>query len=197
MRVAFVPSPPFLLPGLGGGTADLAAACREAAGRLHDPVTVLAPASQPGPVTGSVDATPWGATGLPADDPLPLGLAVGAALLEGRQPRLVGTTGEAMQTTGDLLVVGDGTAKRTEKAPGHLDPRAEGFDAQVLAALTAGDPQSLAALDADLAAELWAGGVPAWRSAAASLPVGSWDAEVLWSGAPYGVFYAVAVWVRR
>jgi hypothetical protein len=34
------------------------------------------------------------------------------------------------------LVVGNGSAKRTEKAPGHLDERAEAFDEAVRAALT-------------------------------------------------------------
>ncbi|UMG91169.1 hypothetical protein [Nocardioides sp. TF02-7] len=55
-----------------------------------------------------------------------------------------------------VLVVGNGSAKRTEKAPGHLDERAEAFDAAVGAALLAPDPAALAALDERLAAELWA-----------------------------------------
>ena len=46
----------------------------------------------------------------------------------------------------------NGSAKRTEKAPGHLDERAEAFDAALGASLRAGEPQ----VDAALAEELWA-----------------------------------------
>jgi hypothetical protein len=43
--------------------------------------------------------------------------------------------------------MGDGSARRSEKAPGHLDPAAAPFDAAVAAALAAGDTTALAALD--------------------------------------------------
>ena len=93
-----------------------------------------------------------------------------------------------------LLVVADGTAMRTIKAPGHFDERAEAFDAAVVAALRAGDPEALGALDAALAAELWVAGLPAW-TAVSRLP-GPWRAEVLYADAPYGVGYVVATWAR-
>ncbi len=35
-------------------------------------------------------------------------------------------------------MVGNGSAKRTEKAPGHFDERAEAFDAELGASLRAG-----------------------------------------------------------
>ncbi|MDO9494544.1 MAG: hypothetical protein Q7J48_02475 [Nocardioides sp.] len=54
-----------------------------------------------------------------------------------------------------MLVVANGTATRTEKAPGHLDERAAGFDDDLRAALTT-DPRLLADLDVRLAGELWA-----------------------------------------
>ena len=57
-----------------------------------------------------------------------------------------------------LLVVGDGAATHTEKAPGYLDERAGPFDDAVAAALAAADPAALAALDPTLAAGLWAAG---------------------------------------
>ncbi len=42
-------------------------------------------------------------------------------------------------TTGaNVLVVGNGSAKRTEKAPGHLDARAHAFDETLGAALRSG-----------------------------------------------------------
>lgn len=193
MRIAFVPSAPFLLPGFVP-PAEVAAACAAAVAFLGPVVTVVGPAEVDGPVTGTVDPTPWGAPGEPASDPLPLPLAVGASLLS-RPAALVGVRGSLVLPAGDLLVVGDGTARRTEKAPGHLDPRAEGFDAQVVAAVEAGSPSALLALDPSLGAELLAAGVPVWRAVASVLD-GSFDVDVLYVGAPYGVGYVVATWSR-
>lgn len=197
MRVAFVPSAPFLLPGLGGGPADLRSACLLAVGTLDGPVTVLGAAPVDGPVRGSVDATPWGAAGTPTPDPLPLALAVGASMLQGREHSLLGVAGGEVELTGSVLVVADGTATRTEKAPGHFDPRAEAFDVQVSRALAAGDPDALLALDPALAGELWVGGLATWQAAARALRGRRWRGQVHWAGAPYGVFYAVATWVER
>jgi hypothetical protein len=67
---------------------------------------------------------------------------------------LVGDPDEAVP---GLLVVAGGSAKRTEKAPGAFDERAEAFDSALGKALAAGDLEALAAIDLDLAAELWAG----------------------------------------
>jgi hypothetical protein len=92
-----------------------------------------------------------------------------------------------------LLVMGDGSARRDIKAPGYLDERAAGFDASVVAALGSGDPAALAAVDAELGAELLAAGVPAWL-AAADLLTGSYTASVSYDAAPYGVSYFVASW---
>lgn len=190
MSIAFVPSAPFLLPGFRAPD-DLLAACRTAVAHLGPDVTVVGAAEADGPVTGTVDPTPWGAPGAPADDPLPLSLAVGATLL-GRPAPLVGVASR-LDVTGDLLVVADGTARRTEKAPGHLDPRAEGYDAQVVEALASGDPAALAALDPALGAELLAAGVPVWRALAASLS-GTFEAQIAYAAAPFGVGYVVATW---
>lgn len=95
---------------------------------------------------------------------------------------LVAAVGAAVVESGEsgVLVVGNGSARRTEKAPGHLDHRAEAFDAALRT--------SFAGIDADLAAELWAdtaclGGLPPLN-----------EAEVLYDAAPFGVQYWVAVW---
>ncbi|MGI5129194.1 hypothetical protein ACQEVB_20480 [Pseudonocardia sp. CA-107938] len=96
---------------------------------------------------------------------------------------------------GGLLVVGDGSAKHTERAPGHLDERSAAFDDQVAAALAAADVDALAGLDADLAAELWASGRAPWQVLAGAAG-GGWQGELLYSGAPFGVGYHVAVWRR-
>src|SRR5439155_21636114 len=118
--------------------------------------------------TGSVDAAPFGAPGSPVPDPLPLPLAVGAALLADRPHRLLAVDGSAIALPPDvdLLVVGDGTAKRTEKAPGHFDARALGYDEAVVAGLGSG---ALPDLDVELGHELLVSGLEVWRTVAASL----------------------------
>lgn len=96
-----------------------------------------------------------------------------------------------------LVVMGDGSARRSTTAPGYLDPRAEPFDATVAQALRDGDGEALADLDEALGAELLAAGVPAWRAAGALLAGGSYDAELLYADAPYGVGYFAAAWTAR
>jgi hypothetical protein len=193
VRVAFVPSAPLLLPALGGGPDDLRSACQQAISVLQGDVVVVGGAAPTGWRAGSVDATPFGVPGLPARDPLPLPLAVGAALLGDRPHRLLAVDGSAvtLPADADLLVVGDGTAKRTEKAPGHFDARAEGYDAVIVEGLAAG---LLPDLDVDLGRELLVGGLDAWRTVAASVS-GTFAGEVLYAGAPYGVGYVVATWI--
>ena len=69
-----------------------------------------------------------------------------------------------------LLVLGDGSARRSAAAPGYLDERAEPFDTIVEQALRDGDLPALAALDPDLARDLLAAGRPAWQALAGALP---------------------------
>jgi hypothetical protein len=154
---------------------------------------------------------------------LPLGLLVGSWLLESLTVTVpvtgysIASAGLADRSTSDsdrdpvidtligaarsarlvLVVLGDGSARRTERAPGFIDERAAAFDDGVLAALTSGDPVALADLDADLGAELLAAGVPAWQAAAAAMQGGEFDAEVSYFGDPFGVSYPVATWIRR
>ena len=95
-------------------------------------------------------------------------------------------------TTGDgdsgVLVVGNGSAKRTEKAPGHLDERARAFDDALGAALRAGD---LSDVDLSPAAELWAsvGAIEDLRD----LLHGE-TATVDYDDDPFGVQYWVMRW---
>ena len=96
-----------------------------------------------------------------------------------------------------LLVLGDGAATHTAKAPGYLDERAAGFDDAARKALAAADPVALLGLDADLATQLLAAGRAAWQVlAGAALATGSWSGQLLYSAAPYGVGYHVALWER-
>jgi hypothetical protein len=72
-----------------------------------------------------------------------------------------------------LLVMGDGSARRSLKAPGHLDPRAEPFDADVEQAVRAGRLGALLELDEVLARDLMATGRPAWQVLAGAMPNGA------------------------
>ena len=96
-----------------------------------------------------------------------------------------------------LLVMGDGSARRSTSAPGYLDERAAGFDASVATALAHADATGLAALDAQLGAQLLAAGVPAWHAAARLLDGGDNAGTVAYEGAPYGVGYFAAQWLPR
>jgi hypothetical protein len=96
------------------------------------------------------------------------------------------------------MVLGDGTTRRTERAPGAFDPRAEPLDGAVEAALAAGDPDRLLDLDPAMAAALGVGGRVAWQVLAGAWKVlaagRSAQGRVDYAGAPFGVGYVVARW---
>ncbi|MEU3506307.1 class III extradiol dioxygenase subunit B-like domain-containing protein [Streptomyces longwoodensis] len=102
-----------------------------------------------------------------------------------------------------LLVMGDGSACRTLKAPGYLDERAAPFDAEAARALREVDLAALRGLHADLAHELQASGRAPWQvlAGAAEGAQGAQGAggaglggTLLYDDAPYGVGYLVAAW---
>jgi hypothetical protein len=95
-----------------------------------------------------------------------------------------------------LLVLADGSARRSEKAPGYLDERAFPFDETIAAALAAGNPVTLARLDRTAAKELM---VLGWSSLvvlgeAVGRQGGPVEARLLYRDDPYGVAYNVALW---
>jgi hypothetical protein len=91
-----------------------------------------------------------------------------------------------------LLVLADGSACRSLKAPGYLDQRSAGFDAEVERAVKASDFQALLAIDADLARELMAAGRPAWQVLAGALDGAVVASEIRYCDDPFGVAYLVA-----
>ena len=93
-----------------------------------------------------------------------------------------------------LLVMADGSARRSEKAPGHLHPDAIAFDDRIDSALRSGDAAALAALDPDLGEELWCEGVPGFRVLGEVARDGQVTAAVSYADAPYGVAWWVARW---
>ncbi|SHM45146.1 class III extradiol dioxygenase subunit B-like domain-containing protein [Cryptosporangium aurantiacum] len=102
----------------------------------------------------------------------------------------------AFPTPTVLLVMGDGSASRDEKAPGALDPRAVPFDTAVADALAAVDTAALGALDPALARELLAAGRAPWQILAGAVEADGrpWKGELRSTDAPYGVGYLVASW---
>ncbi|MFG3490953.1 class III extradiol dioxygenase subunit B-like domain-containing protein [Streptomyces sp. NPDC047972] len=159
------------------------------------------------------DAPPAGGAADGADRPLPASLAVGAWLLgrtawadapveglgvePGATPDVCAGTGRGLADSADrvaLLVLGDGSACRTVKAPGYLDERAEGFDAEAARALGAADAAALLALEPELAYELKAAGRAPWQVLAGAAENAGLDGRLLFEDAPYGVGYFVAAW---
>ncbi|OEJ24665.1 hypothetical protein AR457_09245 [Streptomyces agglomeratus] len=166
-----------------------------------------------GAFLGTAVRTP---TGFPGSDPageLPQSLAVGAWLLSRTQwadapveglrvgERLTGDAcvqeGRKLAVRAErvaLLVMGEGSACRTLKAPGYLDERAEGFDEAAARALGAADTAALTALDETLACELQAAGRAPWQVLAGAAQGAGLGGQLLYEDAPYGVGYFVAVW---
>lgn len=93
-----------------------------------------------------------------------------------------------------LLVLGDGSARRSVAAPGYLDDRAGPFDAGVATALTTVDLDALLDLDVGLADELLAVGRAPWQVLAGAAWGRDWRSDLTYDDAPYGVGYLVASW---
>ncbi|MFE9576155.1 hypothetical protein ACFYO1_07215 [Nocardia sp. NPDC006044] len=92
-----------------------------------------------------------------------------------------------------VLVIADGAATLSLKAPGYLDERAPAVQGELDRALAAGDRAALRALDPGLCAELVLSGRAAYQVLA-----GLFDTdpvvETLYQDAPFGVGYDVSLW---
>jgi hypothetical protein len=224
VAAALCPCPPLLARPVTGRDPvlpPLRAACAEAARRLMRAGPELIAVVGPGPRTVkwppdsrldlSVFAPALGRAGDPA---LPSALGLGAMLLDQagyRGPRVLAAVaadeppdgcaslgaalaGSAART--GLLAMGDGSARRSPRAPGQLDERAAGFDAGTERALREGDTGALLAISPALARELLASGRPAWQVLAGAMrQAGSGPpaVEILYADDPFGVAYMVAV----
>jgi hypothetical protein len=143
---------------------------------------------------------------------LPLALGLGALLLDSAGyagPRLLQAVDESESAGACLrlgreiagaaarvavLAVGDGSARRTPSAPGHLDERAAPFDDAVRHAISNGDMAALAGLDPVLARDLMATGRAAWQVLAGAMGTSTRPrTEIPYADAPFGVAYLVAV----
>ncbi|MBE1534946.1 class III extradiol dioxygenase subunit B-like domain-containing protein [Actinomadura algeriensis] len=163
---------------------------------------------------------PWTSPDVPGDggEALPLSLTIGRWLIEragdpaaqGRGFRAgyrsvafdappeeclaIGRDIAASAERVGLLVMGDGSACRSEKAPGYLDERAEPYDEAVARALGKADAAALAALDPGTSRELRVAGRAAWQVLAGAAGTGRFSGDLLADEAPYGVAYFVASW---
>lgn len=221
VAAAVCPHPPLLVPEVASGAApelnDLRAACLNAIDTLAVATAVLVVGSAPDttyPPDAGGSFAAYGAPGVRfgvGDPVLPLSLAVGGWLLEqskaGGLPRAYRAVpvaampadclriGRQIAEGNDrigLLVMGDGSARRSEHSPVHLHPRAEIFDTTVATALHHRDLDVLKALDPDLAAELQAAGRAPWQVLAAALEDTALTGDLTYNAAPYGVGYFVA-----
>lgn len=91
-----------------------------------------------------------------------------------------------------LLVLGDGSACRGPRAPGHFDARSLEFDTEVERAVRDGDLAALATIDAGVARELMAAGRPAWQVMSGALNDSKIATQIRYSDDPFGVAYLVA-----
>jgi hypothetical protein len=91
-----------------------------------------------------------------------------------------------------LLVMADGSASRTLRAPGYLDARSEPFDTEIVAAIGDRDAASLLAADPDLARQLMATGRPGWQVLAGAAATSWSGTQVRYCDDPFGVLYLVA-----
>jgi hypothetical protein len=167
-RVVLVPGVLALLPeyaSLEDPVAELRAACRSAVAWLGSgPVVVL------------------------GDEQ---GARVGRSLVEQRALASVVETpeGEAGRRSSSYLVVGNGSACRSEKAPGHLDERAAAYDDALRVGLSSSDVKWL---DLDLGNSLLAS-----LDGIAQLPdllPPDVQAQVDYDDDPFGVQYWVLRW---
>jgi hypothetical protein len=180
-RAVLVPGVPALLPEHAGqvdAVAELRAACRGAVGDLvastPSRVVVVTASCRPQDVARGLTAPP--------------GRAVADHLLAE-----AGHTGEVVvgdtARPGDaLLLVANGSACRSERAPGHLDQRAAGFDEALARTIREGAPPPQ---DQALAEELWCFDLGVFRELHAQV---SGTPDVRYADDPYGVAYWVATW---
>ena len=175
--IAVVPGAPALLPELRGQidtVPELRSACLDAVAWLAE--------RSPSSVAVVVDSSTQHRA-----------VNVAASLLaEAGYNGNVVSPGDLNVTDGLLLVV-NGSARRGEKAPGHLDPRALDFDEQIERALAKGDPAGLSQIDVALGTALLAEGLGG-LVALSSLAGAQVSSNMLYADDPYGVRYWVVTW---
>jgi hypothetical protein len=221
VSAAVCPSAPLLVRELSGAdpvAAKLRDACSTAVTALIDTspdlIAVVGPADRTAtwPEDAQLNLAAYG--GLrrtPVTHPAPLAVGLGALLLDEAGydgPRLLQSIGRheplprclllatqlgSKAARVGLLVIADGTARRTPKAPGYYDERAAPFDAEIERTVSTGDLSAMHDLSRTLAHELLATGWPAFQVLGGAFSGRLVNRKTIYAGAPFGVGYLVAV----
>ncbi len=216
---ALSPGPPLLAAEASGADAQAArlreatmAAVASLTGATPDLVAIVGWAERAGawPAPARADLRSYGPPVPRPSHMAPLSVGIGALMLDGcgydgplmlRTVAFGSTVDECRSVAAglaetaervSLLVVADGSARRTVKAPGHFDPRAEEYDRSVEEAVATGKLGALHDLDPGLAGELMASGWAPLQVLAAAFAGHRPQTTVLYADAPYGVGYLVA-----
>jgi hypothetical protein len=190
VAAAVCPHPPLLVPELASGAAsemhDVRERCQAAVKALiaTAPDLLAVIGADVGP--RSTSFAPWGAdVRVDVPEPLPLPLLVGGWLTRGvvrsfvavapdLDPAECATLGAELATAANrvaLLVMGDGSARHTEKAPGYLDPRAAPYDGHVGAPRARSRGSRRPARGGSCAVAGPGGGRPGWHAEARGRPL--------------------------
>lgn len=212
VAAAVVPGAPLVVPSLASGAAPELDVVRDECARAVDAVFATSPdvvyvvGADSSPHATSMQ--PWGAhVAVDVPEPLPLACLVGGWLTRGRSRSFVvvdpsldrdecAELGRELADSAGrvgLVVVGDGSSRHTEKAPGYIHPQASSYDDRLSLVFRDADIGTLLGLDRGEAAELWVAGVPTWQVLAGAASGRDWQATASLS-VPYGVGYHVASW---
>ncbi|MBF8185303.1 hypothetical protein ITP53_06045 [Nonomuraea sp. K274] len=196
---------------------DLRAACRATVAALHDvradTLVVVGGAESAISYGGRTAGTlrPWGIDvtvghGEPA---LPLSLTLGRWLLGDRAPDMLQSVafdatpqecllaGERLRKIGKrvaLLVMADGSACLSPRAPGTYDDAAKPYNDLITIAIAQADPATLAGLDPARADRLWVSGRAALQVLAGAAGRTAFSGRLLAEAAPFGVGYFAGLW---
>ncbi|WP_432559120.1 hypothetical protein [Granulicoccus sp. GXG6511] len=203
IAACFLPHPPLLLgeyASLADPGAALRVRCRDMVAQLAtgEPETLVVVSGAPRRPPAIDSRRPLGLrvarellAGLGLPDPVEITVALDAG------PDEVAACAERLKSISAgrsaVVVMGDGSARRGEKAPGHLDERAFSVDQRIADALSAGDPGPLTELDPAVAEELIIAGRAAWQVLAAIVDRPP-ERSVAHAEDPFGVLYHLALW---
>ncbi|MEV0822692.1 hypothetical protein [Nonomuraea rubra] len=214
VAAAVCPSTPLVVLGM----PELRSACHAAIAALREarPDTLV--------VVGGAEAThayeagaagtlrPWGLdrTAGAGEPVLPLSLTVARLLLGDQEPQGCQSVafgapaadclalGGELGGRGDrvaLLVMADGSACLSPRAPGRYDEAAGPYNELIAKAVATGDPATLAALDPGEADRLWVSGRAALQVLAGAAGARAYQGHLLAAPAPYGVGYLAGTWL--
>ncbi|GGT13385.1 hypothetical protein ACFFV7_24780 [Nonomuraea spiralis] len=211
VAAAVCPQTPLIVPRL----PELRAACLTAVAALRDArpdlLVVVGGAETTRAYDGAAAGSlrPWGFDVTVGEGPpvLPLSLTVGRLLLDGEPvparsvahdatPAECRAIGAELAAAGRvaLLVMADGSACLTPRAPGRYDEAAGPYNALVAGAVGQADAAALAALDPREADRLWVTGRAALQVLAGAAEGTALTGRLLMEAAPYGVGYFAGVW---